>query len=149
MKTLLKTIMMLLTIPTLCLGQGSSFDALLEAAKRGDADAQNEIGIRYAEGDGVKQNNHLGVSWFKKSAAQGNVFGACNLGLHYGRGTGIRKDALMAMKWSFIANSLDGLKCHPGDFVEIFKPSKRQVETARKLAEARLRAHPDLDNNLW
>lgn len=147
MKIILNAILLVMTIPAVCFGQVSSFDSLLEFAKKGDAKAQNDLGIKYAEGDGIKRDDKLGVYWFKKSAEQGNVFGACNLGLHYGWGTGVRRNAMMAMKWSFISNSLDSLKCNPGDFAELFKPNKRQVEAAWELAEAWLRAHPDLDNN--
>lgn len=147
MKIILKTILLVIAVPAVCFGQGISLDSLLESAKQGNARSQNDVGIKYAEGDGVKRDDNLGVYWFRKSAEQGDVFGACNLGLHYGRGAGVRKNALMAMKWSFISNSLDSLKCSPGDFAELFKPSKRQVEAAWKLAETWLRAHPNLDND--
>ncbi|MCI0393056.1 MAG: sel1 repeat family protein [Acidobacteria bacterium] len=119
----------------------------LDDAKGGDADAQNEVGVIYAEGLGVKRNDREGVKWFRMSADQGNVYGACNLALHYGRGDGMRKDLTMMMKWAFIAHSLRALRCHPEDFVALFKPSKSQINRGWNLAIAWLRAHPELDNN--
>jgi TPR repeat protein len=119
----------------------------LDNAKRGDANAQNEVGVIYAEGIGVKRNDREGVKWFRKSAEQGDVYGACNLALHYGRGHGIRKNLTVMMKWSFTANSLRGLKCHPEDFIAFFKPGKTQIKRGWYLAMAWLRAHPDLKNS--
>lgn len=74
------------------------FSQLLEEAEAGDADSQSEVGVRYAEGIGVRRDNRGAVAWFRKSAEQANVYGACNLGLHYGRGHGVRKDVVLAMK---------------------------------------------------
>lgn len=127
-------------------GQEQSFRALLESARRGNADAQNETGIAYSESKGVKPNQTKAVYWFRQSAERGNVYGACNLAVHYAAGAGVRKDNVQALKWSFIANSLDGLKCNPGDFVEGLKPSECQQEEAWQLAVAWLRAHPKLEN---
>jgi len=127
--------------------QEKSLAKYLDDAKRGDANAQNEVGVIYAEGIGVKRNDSEGVEWFRKSAEQGNVYGACNLALHYGRGNGIRKDLTMMMKWSFISHSLDSLKCHPEDFIALFKPGKSQINRGWNLAIAWLRAHPELDNS--
>jgi len=119
----------------------------LDDAIRGDANAQNEVGVIYAEGIGVKRNDMEGVKWFRMSADQGNVYGACNLALHYGRGDGLRKELTMMMKWAFIAHSLNGMRCHPEDFVTLFKPSRSQIKRGWDLAIAWLRAHPELDNS--
>jgi hypothetical protein len=119
---------------------------LLASARNGNEVAQNDLAIAYSEGRGIKSNQRIAVYWFSKSAEQGYVYGVCNLGLHYGWGSGIRRDYVQALKWSFIANSLDGLKCHPGDFVEAFKINECQVEQAWQLAVAWLRAHPKLEN---
>ena len=51
------------------------------------------------------------------------------------------------MKWVFVANALDGLKCQPGDYVEMFKPSECQIEKGGEMAVAWLRAHPELKND--
>lgn len=134
--------------PVITLGQDDEkFSlALLEAARNGDASAQNDLAIAYSEGKGIKPNQREAVYWFKQSAERGHVYGACNLGLHYGWGLGIRKDKVQALKWSFITNSLDGLRCHPGDFIEAFKIDQCQVEEAWGLAVAWLRGHPKLEN---
>ena len=42
------------------------------AAEQGDADAQINLGVMYAEGKGVPQDHVLAHMWFNLSAAQGN-----------------------------------------------------------------------------
>lgn len=122
-------------------------DHYLNLAEQGDASAQNELGIRIAEGRGTKPDNKLAVEWFRKSAEQGYALGACNLGLHYARGAGVRKNLVNGFKWFYIANSLDSLKCHPSDYIGLFRPRKAQDKKAWRLAVTWLRAHPDLKDD--
>jgi TPR repeat protein len=149
MRLLLPTILLTVVLaPASALGQddGKFSAALLKTARDGNARAQNDLAIAYSEGIGVRPDQRKAVYWFRQSAEQGYVYGACNLGVHYGHGLGIRKDRVEATKWSFIAHSLDGLRCHPGDFIESFKISECQVEEAWGQAVAWLRAHPELEN---
>jgi TPR repeat protein len=57
------------------------FQKRLVEARQGDAGAQDDVGVLYAEARGVKRNNSKAVYWFKRSAAQGHVLGSCNLAL--------------------------------------------------------------------
>ena len=41
-------------------------------AEQGNADAQQALGLIYAKGDGVTQDNAEAVKWFRKAAEQGN-----------------------------------------------------------------------------
>ena len=138
---------MMLMMPTLGLGQDGSFLSLLEKAKQGDFDAQNEVGVAYSEGKGVKPDQKKAVYWFKKSAEQGYAIGTCNLALHYGRGWGVLRNKTLLMRYVFAAHALDGLKCHPAGYIEYFKPTECQIERGWELAVEWLRAHPDLTNN--
>jgi len=124
----------------------SYFRSRLEEARQGDAGAQDDVGTLYAEGRGVKRNYRKAVFWLKKSAAQGNVLGACNLAIEITRGHDVRKDPVVALKWVAISHALDHLKCFPNDFVDALKPSKSQMRRAGKLALAWLRAHPELSD---
>lgn len=119
----------------------------LKAAEAGDATAQDKLAVRISEGIGTKSNNKEAVKWFIKSAEQGHVYGSCNLALHYAKGWGIARNPLLALKWSIISNSLDGLKCHPDDFIDLLKPRKTTIKNASKLALTWLKQHPKLTNN--
>jgi TPR repeat protein len=55
-------------------------------AERGDAKAQFELGVRYAEGDGVPEDYAEAVKWYRKAAEQGNAEAQYNLGFMYAEG---------------------------------------------------------------
>ena len=55
-------------------------------ALRGDAAAQNALGLRYVTGDGVRASEHEAVNWFTRAAEQGNVAAQSKLGSVYFRG---------------------------------------------------------------
>ena len=44
-----------------------------KAAAQGDAGAQNNLGVRYANGRGVAKDDREAVSWYRKAAAQGHA----------------------------------------------------------------------------
>ena len=125
----------------------AAFKLLLEKAKQGNIDAQNEVGIAYSESIGVHPNQKKAVYWFRKSAESGYAIATCNVALHYWRGWGVRKDKVQAMKYVFAAHALDGLKCHPSDFIEAIKPTECQMKTAWEAAVIWLRSHPNFKSN--
>ncbi len=69
------------------------------AANKGDADAQNNLGLMYAKGLGVPQDDKQAVSWFRKAAEKGDVEGQNNLGLTYAKGLGVPQDDKQAVSW--------------------------------------------------
>ena len=145
MKVPALTLLLLLSVSAS--GQDKSFAATLEEARRGERDAQNEVGIMYSEGKGVRANQKKAVYWFQKSADQAYAIGACNLGLHYARGWGVKKNRTLMMKWTFIGAARDGLKCHPGDYIEAFRPKDCEIEKGGELAVAWLRARPGVKDS--
>jgi TPR repeat protein len=81
----------------------ATFDQLRRMAEKGDANAQNAIGLRYATGDGVKLNEHEAVRWFIKAAEQGNVLAQSKLGSIYYSGRGVPQDPNRAYFWMVVA----------------------------------------------
>ena len=70
-----------------------------QAGARGDAEAQADLGGRYAMGIGVKKDYAEAVRMYRMAAAQGNARGQCGLGVCYARGDGVKKDDVEAVKW--------------------------------------------------
>jgi localization factor PodJL len=66
--------------------------ALRAAATAGNAAAEYEIGLRYAEGKGVPPNLELAVHWFERAAQQGIAPALYRLGSLYEKGQGVKKD---------------------------------------------------------
>ena len=70
-----------------------------EAAKRGDAVAQKNLGVCYAKGYGVLQSWTEAVKWYRKSAEQGYASAQFNLGRCYAKGYGVLQSWTEAVKW--------------------------------------------------
>lgn len=62
------------------------------AARGGVAQAQFELGLRFATGDQVEQDWRKAVEWYRRAAEQGLSDAQCALGDCYVGGLGVRKD---------------------------------------------------------
>jgi tetratricopeptide (TPR) repeat protein len=60
--------------------QAMSFQAIVEKAERGDAEAQYNLGAMYFYGKGVSQNDVEAAKWFRKAAEQGHAGASSILG---------------------------------------------------------------------
>jgi len=65
---------------------------LRAAAVKGDAAAEYEIAVRFAEGRGIPQDLTTAAEWFERSAKQGLVPAQFRLGALYEKGMGVKKD---------------------------------------------------------
>jgi hypothetical protein len=68
-------------------------------ASQGDAEAQLQLGMRYAEGDGVIQNDKEAVKWFAQAAKQGLDEAQYQYGLALLQGRGVVQDYRAAFTW--------------------------------------------------
>ena len=68
-------------------------------AQAGDREAQYRLGVMYAEGKGVAQNDAEAALWFERAAEQGEAMAQYNLGASYAEGAGVRQDMTAAAKW--------------------------------------------------
>lgn len=68
-------------------------------AVEGDATAQNNLGVRYFEGDGVPQDYQEAVKWFQKAAEKEYPMGQFHLAICYENGHGVEKDLKEAANW--------------------------------------------------
>lgn len=75
-----------------------SIKNVLLQAKKGDAVAQNEVGMWYYIGRHVPQNYDEALQWWAKSAKQGNALAIGNLGMCYQTGHGVAADPDKAMQ---------------------------------------------------
>ncbi len=70
-----------------------------KAAEQGHAQAQNNLGVCYANGKGVEKDVYEAVKWYRKAAEQRYVLAQYNLGVCYENGKGVEKDVYEAVKW--------------------------------------------------
>ncbi|MFN0139135.1 MAG: tetratricopeptide repeat protein [Pyrinomonadaceae bacterium] len=150
-RKVLSPFIIFLFLSTTTFAQKQTFAELLALAKKGEAWAQNEVGLAYSwggtsTGERVRPNSKRAIYWLKKSAEKGLPLGACNLGYHYGIGRGVTKNLVMMVKWVSIGEVLDPLRCGSEAAVRL-KPSTCERDVGWQMAHEWLKAHPDLKNN--
>ncbi|MGX8010245.1 peptidoglycan-binding protein [Mesorhizobium sp. ORM8.1] len=77
--------------------------ALRDAAAGGDAKALFEIGSRYAESRGVKEDMATAAKWYQKSAELGFAPGEYRIGNFYEKGIGVARDLKKAKSYYQLA----------------------------------------------
>ena len=75
------------------------FNAVKKAAEQGDADAQHNLGVMYAYGKGVPEDDAEAVRWYLKAAEQGHADAQGMLGVMYANGEGVALDYAEAAHW--------------------------------------------------
>ena len=71
---------------------------LTEKAKKGDTEAQAELGEIYLQGDGIKADYKKSMEWSKKAAENKNYRAMRNIGILYLEGLGVKKDYKKAIE---------------------------------------------------
>lgn len=82
-----------------------AYQAWLPLAKKGDANAQFNLGLLYRNGFGVKQNDREALIWFSQAAQQGLLDAQYNTGLMYMEGRGVATSKIDAFQWWKLAAS--------------------------------------------
>jgi len=62
------------------------------AAAQGNADAQCNLGLMYATGRGVSQDDQEALKWYRLAEEQGQPRAQYNLGMMYENGQGVPQD---------------------------------------------------------
>jgi TPR repeat protein len=75
--------------PSSDLPPSSAFQELTQRATGGDPKAEHDLGMIYAEGNGVPQDFAKSVTWFRKAAEQDYADAQLRLGMSYLEGKGI------------------------------------------------------------
>lgn len=76
-----------------------AFERKLEAAQKGEAKAQYDIGYRYEKGRGVDSDDELAFEWYRKAAEQGLDKAQYKLGRFYLQGKGVDKSIADGEAW--------------------------------------------------
>ena len=77
----------------------SEFDEIKALAEHGNIEAQFNMGVMYADGEGVPENDSEAVKWYRKAADQGYARAQFNLGVMYANGEGVPENDSEAVKW--------------------------------------------------
>jgi hypothetical protein len=83
----------------------SNLRELKNSATQGDVVAQYALGMRYATGEGVKQDYVQALAWFRLAAEQGDVRAQAKMAAWYSAGRGASKDYSKAYYWGLLAQA--------------------------------------------
>ena len=83
MKPLVAAVAVLVALVVGVQAQTPEIDALRARAEQGDAEAQNNLGVMYATGEGVPEDDAEAVRWYRLAAEQGYAVAQFNLGNMY------------------------------------------------------------------
>ncbi len=78
---------------------GEALSHFREAAERGDAVGQSNLGVLYATGEGVAKDDAEAVRWYRRGADQNYDAAQLNLAGMYARGEGVVQDVAEAARW--------------------------------------------------
>ena len=101
MKKLITTAF-LMVLASVSYGQ-PSLEETKRRAEQGDAPSQLVLGVRYAFGEGVREDDAEAVKWFRLAAAQGDAAAQYYLGNAYDFGAGVPENDAEAVKWYRLA----------------------------------------------
>ena len=83
----------------------SEFDETKALAEQGLATAQYNLGIMYADGLGVPENDSEAAKWYRKAADQGDAEAQFNVGNGYATGRGVPQNNIRAYVWWSMAKT--------------------------------------------
>ena len=103
-------------------------------AEQGTAAAQFYLGLMYAKGEGVPEDDAEAVRWFRLAAEQGTATAQLNLGLMYAIGKGVPVDDVTAYAWLNIAAAQGQSSANEGKEHVAKLMTQSQVAKAQKLS---------------
>jgi TPR repeat protein len=113
------------------------------AAEQGHARAQFNLGVTYAKGRGVPQDDKQAVKWFRLAADQGHAKAQYNLALMYDNGEGVPQDYVQAHMWLNLAAANGDENAKENRDIAAGLMTSEEIAEAQKLAREWMAAHPD------
>ncbi len=136
-------------LPRLC--SAADIEALRKRAEGGDAQAECDLGIAYADGKDVPVDRHKAFKWLLKAAEHGVGKAQFRLASAYAEGSGVRQSTEEAVKWyrraaeqgdpiiqSSVALTFESGLDIPIDLPEAVKWYQRAAEQGHALAQSTL-----------
>ncbi|MDD9909050.1 MAG: tetratricopeptide repeat protein [Ahrensia sp.] len=111
-------------------------EALLPAARSGNADAEELIGVMYAMGLGVERDDRRAFEWYLRSSLKGHPGAQSGIGWYYETGRGLpAPDLVRAYTW-YVLSAIGGDPDAAISQEEVVKKmTKEQIEAAHELID--------------
>jgi len=85
-----------------------AFEAFLSAARSNSPEAQEMVGMMFAQGIGVEEDQAQALRWLERAAQNFQPLSMHHVGIRYFSGQGVRRDLQKGAMWVFLANDLYG-----------------------------------------
>ena len=114
----------------------AAMEALLPAARAGNADAEELIGVMYASGLGVERDDIRAFEWYLRASMKGHPGAQSGVGWYYEVGRGMpTPDLVRAYLW-YVLSTIGGDPDAAISQEEVIKKMTReQIEQAHKLID--------------
>jgi TPR repeat protein len=103
-------------------------------ATKGNAAAQDNLGVMYDKGKGVTQDYQEALKWYRLAAEQGYATAQNNLGVMYVMGKGVTQDYVRARMWFNLAARKGDEDAKENRLRIAKKMTLSQVSEAQKMA---------------
>ncbi len=84
-------------------GLRRSGEVVSQSRRSRHAKTQFNLGLMYAEGQGLPRDHTEAGKWFRKAADQGDAKAQADLGVSYANGLGVPQDFVLAFMWLDLA----------------------------------------------
>jgi TPR repeat protein len=112
----------------------SALRLLRPLADHGNADAQYDLGLMYANAQGVVQDFREAEKWFRIAAEQGHAAAQFNLGVMYVAGQVVPQNYVLAHVWFNLASAQGDQEAATGREIIARLMTPAQIAEAQKLA---------------
>ena len=142
MKKALPLALALAVIPVGVDAQAPDLEEMRARAEQGDARAQFNLGVMYATGDGVPEDDAEAVRWYRLAAEQGYARAQSNLGAMYALGTGVPEDDVLAYMWANLAAAQGDENARKLKDLLAEDMTREHIAEAQRLSREWIEAHP-------
>ena len=125
----------------------SRVQGLISCAETGYAPDQYTLGVMYAEGAGVPEDDAEAVRWYRLAAEQEHASAQYNLGFMYANGDGVPKDLLFAYMWFNLSAAQGNETAQSNNEIIEQQMTREQIAEAQRLSREWIEAHPQDGGN--
>mgnify|MGYP001483726347 CR=1 FL=1 len=130
------------TVPCGDLYSRSPLEDLTRCAEQGHAGARWSLGLKYASGAGVPEDDVEAVRWYRLAAEQGHAEAQWFLGSMYGQGDGVPQNDVLAYMWFDVSGAQGHISAQESkDIIEQLM-TREQIAEALRLSRDWMESHP-------
>ena len=117
---------------------------LTRCAEQGHAGAQSLLGLKYARGLGVPEDDTEAVRWYRLAAEQGHAESQWLLGIMYDKGDGVPEDDVLAYMWFNLSGAQGHVSAQESEDIIEMRMRGDQIAEAERLSRDWMETHRSL-----